>query len=82
MEEAIKSFHLSDMLNLAPDSFAPVFITLALSFLIGLEREEHSGGKYYNFGGIRTFPIIGLCGYMMARLTEGQASHYYGQEQL
>lgn len=72
MEETIKSFHLSNILNLIPAPLVPIFITLAFSFLIGLEREEHSGGKYYNFGGVRTFPIIGLCGYLMARLTEGQ----------
>lgn len=72
MEEVLKSFHFSDIKNLVPDTLMPIFITLALSFLIGLEREEHSGGRYYNFGGVRTFPIIGLCGYMMAKLSEGQ----------
>ena len=49
-----------------------ILVTLALSFLIGLEREEHYSGKYYNFGGVRTFPIIGLCGYLIARLTQGE----------
>lgn len=72
MEEALKSFHFSDIVNMAPESVLPIFVTLALSFLIGLEREEHSGGKYYGFGGVRTFPIIGLCGYLIARLTDGQ----------
>lgn len=72
MEEAIKSFHFSELKNIIPESLAPILITLVLSFLIGLEREERSVGKYYYFGGVRTFPIIGLCGYVMARLTEGQ----------
>jgi uncharacterized membrane protein (DUF4010 family) len=72
MEEAIKSFHMSNILDLAPAGLVPIFITLALSFLIGLEREERSENRYYNFGGIRTFPIIGLCGYLLARLTVGQ----------
>lgn len=72
MEAISTSFHISELKNLVPDSLAAILITLALSFLIGLEREEHALGKYYNFGGVRTFPIIGLCGYLMARLTQGQ----------
>lgn len=71
MEETLKSFHFSDILTLVPQSLVPILITLVFSFLIGLERQEHSGGKYYGFGGVRTFPLIGLCGYMMATLTEG-----------
>ncbi|MDG0818151.1 MgtC/SapB family protein [Bdellovibrio svalbardensis] len=71
MEESLKAFHFSELKNLVPDSLITIFVTLALSFLIGLEREEHAAGKYY-FGGVRTFPIIGLCGYLMAQLTEGQ----------
>jgi len=52
---------------------APILITLALSFLIGLEREEHHQGQStYNFGGVRTFPIIGLCGYLTSKLSLGQ----------
>ncbi|MGE5084999.1 MAG: MgtC/SapB family protein [Bacillota bacterium] len=74
MEQALGSFHFSDIKNLVPESLAPILITLVLSFLIGLEREERSAGKYYYFGGVRTFPIIGLCGYLMARLTEGQST--------
>ncbi|MFM6928460.1 MAG: MgtC/SapB family protein [Bdellovibrio sp.] len=72
MEEAFRSFHFSELKSILPDSLAPIFITLVLSFLIGLEREEHSLGKYYYFGGVRTFPLIGLCGYLMARLTDGE----------
>ena len=34
-----------------------LIIVLFLSFLIGLEREEHqSQEKGYSFGGVRTFP--------------------------
>jgi uncharacterized membrane protein (DUF4010 family) len=72
MEDALNSFHLSTVLDILPSSFGPILVTLALSFLIGLEREEHTGGLYSGFGGVRTFPIIGLCGYLLARLTEGQ----------
>ena len=49
-----------------------MFITFALSFLIGLEREEHAASDSYNFGGIRTLPIIGFSGYMFAWLSLGQ----------
>lgn len=73
MYEAIQSFHFSEILDLIPDSVPPLVITLVLSFLIGLEREEHSSEKFYNFGGVRTFPIIGLCGYLIASLAAGQA---------
>ncbi|MGZ3773612.1 MAG: MgtC/SapB family protein [Pseudobdellovibrionaceae bacterium] len=74
METAINSFNLSNLMGQLPQSLGPIFITLILSFLIGLEREEHSLGGFYNFGGVRTFPIIGLCGYLLARLSEGQPS--------
>lgn len=48
-------------------------LVFALSFLIGLEREEHKGDAPpgYTFGGIRTFPLIGLTGYALALLTNG-----------
>ena len=71
MGEALKSFHFSEIESLMPQAVVPILITLELTFLIGLEREEHSVGRY-NFGGVRTFPLIGLCGYLIARLTEGQ----------
>src|ERR1019366_4429706 len=42
-------------------------------FLTGLEREEHhAGSEHYSFGGVRTFPLIGLIGYAMAFLSGGQ----------
>lgn len=45
---------------------------LFLSFLIGLEREEHKINKGYDFGGVRTYPLIGLLGYSMAFLSQEQ----------
>ncbi|XLM22263.1 MgtC/SapB family protein, partial [Chromobacterium piscinae] len=40
---------------------------LFLAFLIGLEREERkSNGDPYAFGGVRTYPLIGLIGYAMS----------------
>jgi uncharacterized membrane protein (DUF4010 family) len=50
-----------------PAEVVKILLVLFLSFLIGLEREEHkvSGGTY-SFGGVRTFPLIGLIGYSLA----------------
>jgi len=58
---------LSDWLP--PDAFN-ILLVLFLSFLIGLEREEHkSGAEQYAFGGVRTFPLIGLIAYAIAFLS-------------
>lgn len=48
---------------------AKILLTLFLSSLIGLEREEHkaAAGRYV-FGGVRTYPLIGLLGYALALL--------------
>src|SRR5580698_4889063 len=56
-----------------PTEAGKILMVLALSFLIGLEREEHkASGEQYSFGGVRTFPLIGLIGYALALLSEGQ----------
>ena len=40
-----------------------ILIVLFLSFLIGLEREEHRAeSEHYSFGGVRTFPSSGFSG--------------------
>lgn len=50
-----------------------ILLVLFLSFLIGFEREEHKAvGKAYGFGGVRTFPLIGLIGYSAALLSGTQ----------
>jgi uncharacterized membrane protein (DUF4010 family) len=50
-----------------------IALVLGLSFLIGLEREEHKAQSTSSaFGGVRTFPLIGLLGYGLALLTGGQ----------
>jgi uncharacterized membrane protein (DUF4010 family) len=55
-----------------PEGFK-ILLTLFLCFLIGLEREEHrAAGQRYSFGGVRTFPLIGLTGYAMALLSGQQ----------
>jgi uncharacterized membrane protein (DUF4010 family) len=57
---------------LPPDALKIVLV-LFLSFLVGLEREEHKTviGSYA-FGGVRTFPLIGLIGYSIALLSGTQ----------
>lgn len=50
-----------------------ILLVLFLSFLIGLEREEHKAvAGSYGFGGVRTFPLIGLIGYSVALLSGTQ----------
>src|ERR1700751_3650434 len=50
-----------------------MLLALFLSFLLGLEREEHKAASpHYGFGGVRTFPLIGLIGYAMAFLSGDQ----------
>lgn len=60
------------MLNVIPPEAFKLSIVLFLSFLIGLEREEHKISKGYAFGGVRTYPLIGLVGYSMAFLSQNQ----------
>ncbi|MGC2210927.1 MAG: MgtC/SapB family protein [Candidatus Korobacteraceae bacterium] len=56
-----------------PPEAVKILLVLFLSFLIGLEREEHKAeAGYYGFGGVRTFPLIGLIGYSMALLSGTQ----------
>ncbi len=56
-----------------PPEALKILLVLFLSFLIGLEREEHKAvAKYYGFGGVRTFPLIGLIGYSVALLSGTQ----------
>ena len=57
---------------LPPDS-VKILLVLALSLLVGLEREEHKAStEQKTFGGVRTYPLIGLIGYAMALLGAGQ----------
>jgi uncharacterized membrane protein (DUF4010 family) len=57
---------------LPPPEAVKILIVLILSFLIGLEREERKTEGDYSFGGVRTFPLIGLIGYAVALLSHGQ----------
>jgi uncharacterized membrane protein (DUF4010 family) len=57
---------------LPPEGFK-ILLVLFLSFLVGLEREEHlASDAHKTFGGVRTFPLIGLMGYAMSLLAGSQ----------
>jgi uncharacterized membrane protein (DUF4010 family) len=61
------------LLQFLPPEGVKILLTLFLCFLLGLEREEHrAGGQRYSFGGVRTFPLIGLTGYSLALLSGTQ----------
>jgi uncharacterized membrane protein (DUF4010 family) len=56
---------------LPPDG-VKIVLVLFLAFLIGIEREEHKKrAEHYAFGGVRTFPLIGLIGYAMGVIAQG-----------
>ncbi len=60
---------LLPVLDWFPADGVKLVLVLFLSFLLGLEREEHvARDSYRGFGGVRTFPLIGLMGYAMALL--------------
>jgi uncharacterized membrane protein (DUF4010 family) len=71
--KAKTKFMIDKLQQLLPPEGVKILLTLFLCFLIGLEREEHrAGGQRYSFGGVRTFPLIGLIGYTMALLSGSQ----------
>ncbi|HET6177833.1 MAG TPA: MgtC/SapB family protein [Candidatus Sulfotelmatobacter sp.] len=62
-----------DLYRLLPPEAVKIVLVLFLSFLIGLEREEHKTAPgSYSFGGVRTFPLIGFIGYSVALLSGAQ----------
>jgi uncharacterized membrane protein (DUF4010 family) len=62
-----------DLYRWLPAEAVKILLVLFLSFLIGLEREEHKAeAGPYAFGGVRTFPLIGLIGYSIALLSGTQ----------
>ncbi len=62
----------NDLFRLLPIDGTKILLVLFLSFLIGLEREGKINPERYSFGGVRTFPLIGLIGYVMALLSGNQ----------
>jgi uncharacterized membrane protein (DUF4010 family) len=62
-----------DFYHLLPPEGGKILLALFLSFLMGLEREERrTASEHYSFGGVRTFPLIGLIGYATSLLSGGQ----------
>jgi uncharacterized membrane protein (DUF4010 family) len=62
-----------DFYRLLPPEGGKILLALFLSFLMGLEREERrTATEHYSFGGVRTFPLIGLIGYATSLLSGGQ----------
>jgi uncharacterized membrane protein (DUF4010 family) len=63
---------LTDLYRLLPPEGVKILLVLFLAFLTGLEREErHAGGARSSFGGVRTFPLIGLIAYGISFLAGG-----------
>jgi uncharacterized membrane protein (DUF4010 family) len=64
---------LTDLYRLLPPEGVKIVLVLFLSFLTGLEREErHAGIGQVSFGGVRTYPLIGLIAYGISFLAGGE----------
>jgi len=64
---------LIELYRWLPPDAVKILLVLFLSFMVGLEREEHKAAAgHYAFGGVRTFPLIGLIGYSVALLSGPQ----------
>jgi hypothetical protein len=64
---------VSELYQALPPEGIKIALVLFLAFLLGLEREERkSSAPEYAFGGVRTFPLIGMVGYAIASLSGGQ----------
>ncbi len=63
---------LTDLYRLLPPEGVKILLVLFLAFLTGLEREERRvGSGQFLFGGVRTYPLIGLIAYGISLLAEG-----------
>jgi uncharacterized membrane protein (DUF4010 family) len=64
---------VESLLAHVPNDAVKIALVLSLSFLIGLEREGHKAhDARYGFGGVRTFPLIGLIGFTLALISGPQ----------
>jgi uncharacterized membrane protein (DUF4010 family) len=64
---------VADLYRALPPEGIKIALVLCLAFLLGLEREEHRiDAPGYAFGGVRTFPLVGLVGYAIALLSGDQ----------
>jgi uncharacterized membrane protein (DUF4010 family) len=62
---------LTDLYRLLPPEGVKILLVLFLAFLTGLEREERHAGQFL-FGGVRTYPLIGLIAYGISFLAGGE----------
>ncbi len=63
---------MTDLYRMLPPDAIKIVLVLFLTFLLGFEREEHKvAGTEYAFGGVRTFPLVGLIGYATTVLAGG-----------
>jgi len=61
---------MNTLLQQLPPELSGFVLTLVLALLIGFEREEH---EPRGLGGVRTFPIIGLGGFLLVTAFPGSA---------
>jgi uncharacterized membrane protein (DUF4010 family) len=62
----------NNLIQFIPKEGTQVVLVLFLSFLIGFEREEQKViSEQYRFGGVRTFPLLGLLGYALCLFSAG-----------
>ena len=62
-----------EALSILPPDATKIALVLAISFFVGLEREEHKQREAgYAFGGVRSFPLIGLTSYGLALFASPQ----------
>ena len=66
---------LKELLPMVPPDALDIALVLALAFFVGLEREEHKQREpSYAFGGVTTFPLIGLVSYALALIWRRRSS--------
>lgn len=60
------------LIQFIPKQGAQIVLVLLLSFLVGLQREEQkTAPEPYRFGGVRSFPLLGLLGYALCLVSGG-----------
>lgn len=62
---------LTKLLAAIPPTAIQFGLVLVLSFLVGLERESLKRDGRRTFGGVRTFPLLGLLGFGITLLAKG-----------
>jgi len=56
-----------------PHQGVQILFVFFLSFIIGLEREgKKSEDDHVSFGGVRTYPLIGLVGFSLSTVSQGE----------